>query len=141
MFRMNFLSFNGEWDIATTTLIANNFRTKLYFIKHYRGEAIGAVDPVDIARLLSHTSVIRLLQNYGLTVQVKDENFRKYIQKELGMEASSSSKGESDAKTPLDENTKNRRNSINPRIMVLILFGVLLFTVFLSIALFRTRPR
>jgi len=134
------LSFERDWDIATTTLIADNFRTKLYFIKHFNGEAIGAVDPIDIARLLSLDSVIRLLQDYGLTVRVKDEDFRKFIQKKLNIKADSDVNGGMDTENPTDIGTQTRPDSINARIMVLILFGVLLFTVFVSIALFRTRP-
>eukprot|EP00111_Clytia_hemisphaerica_P000505 TCONS_00001508-protein len=147
--RFNFFTYPGVWDMATTTLIADNIHTKLYFIKYIGGRPIGAVDPIDIARLLS-TEILRktLLQRYGVTIKtdIIDINYKRIIDAEINKDLTiiddkNLETGEDDEKTNEKDNSFSSESSLKARIMILILFGVLLVTVFISIVLFRAKPR
>ena len=124
--------------MASTTLIAPKIQTKLYFIKYIHGKAVGAIDPIDLVRLLSTSSVREsLIYYHNIRIQVKDvdTDYKNFVEKEIedGREGT-------DIGMPDNKNVSTV-SSLNARIMVLILFGVLLFTVFVSIALFKAKPR
>lgn len=137
MLRYDFFTFPGVWDMASTTLIAPKIQSKLYFVKYIHGKAVGAIDPIDLVRLLSTKAVIDSLYHlYGIKIQVTrdlDDSYRKFVEQEEKL-------GTEDGEGPGGKKATTV-SSLNARIMVLILFGVLLFTVFLSIALFKAKPR
>ena len=123
--------------MPSTTLIAPKIKSKLYFIKYIHGKAVGAIDPIDLVRLFSTQSVLDSLFNiYGIKIELQDvdDDYKKFVEKELEDEVGV------DGVSPGGKKVTTV-SSLNARIMVLMLFGVLLFTVFISIAFFKVKPR
>lgn len=126
--------------MASTTLIASNIQTRLYFIKYIHGKPVGAIDPIDVARLLSTRSVRESLSRlHGITVQLPDldKEYKEFVEKQIDVDEEGSDR----AWHEIEDEPAIKPTSFNARIMVLILFGVLLFAVFASIALFKAKPR
>ena len=76
---------------------------------------------------------------HGITVQLPDldKEYKEFVEKQIDVDEEGSDR----AWHEIEDEPAIKPTSFNARIMVLILFGVLLFAVFASIALFKAKPR
>lgn len=125
--KMFFSNISRNDIVYLDDLIGDKFYTKLTVIKKVKQQtALGAVHPHDVIKVLELPSVKRFLKDNTIKVTYHPSRIVEEKQKNKNNEENSK-----------DQITTN--DSLNARVLVLILFSVVLFAVFLSIFMFRKK--